>query len=203
MTQKRREAFHCATCPLSSGCWWECLRGDDLAEIAELKARIKEQPFRIACSGNRSVDVVVGTRFSHDGCVWEIVTIPRGPLSYSPDVIGGTPTIRCQLISGEPDGRFTPHMENGEVDWCADSIAANIVTPGYAFDRVRTVMRDLAEAQSVLSALTEAADIAYQHGDFRNGVTDSTGTIDEGDVRVAGPLGDALRRAKALLAKGS
>ncbi len=27
----------CATCPISSGCSWDCLRGDDLAEIAEMR----------------------------------------------------------------------------------------------------------------------------------------------------------------------
>lgn len=33
--------FNCATCPINVGCYWECLRADDLREIAELKAEIE------------------------------------------------------------------------------------------------------------------------------------------------------------------
>jgi hypothetical protein len=32
----------CAKCPISSGCSWGCIRGDDLAEIAELREGWKE-----------------------------------------------------------------------------------------------------------------------------------------------------------------
>ena len=45
--------------------------------------------------------------------------------------------------------------------------------------------------------LHSAAEAAYElllHGDFRNGVTDSTGSIDEGDVR-SGEIIDRLRGA--------
>lgn len=31
----------CATCPISSGCSWACLRGDDLAEIYVLRAALQ------------------------------------------------------------------------------------------------------------------------------------------------------------------
>lgn len=30
----------CATCPVSCGCAWDCLRGDDLAEIYTLRAAL-------------------------------------------------------------------------------------------------------------------------------------------------------------------
>lgn len=32
---------NCATCPISGGCYWACLRGDDLAEIAELRTSLQ------------------------------------------------------------------------------------------------------------------------------------------------------------------
>ena len=32
--------FKCATCPISVGCYEECLRADDLCEIAELRAEV-------------------------------------------------------------------------------------------------------------------------------------------------------------------
>lgn len=35
-------ALKCSTCMISSGCSWACIRGDDLAEIYELRAAIKE-----------------------------------------------------------------------------------------------------------------------------------------------------------------
>lgn len=31
----------CATCPISTGCSWSCLRGDDLADIYLLRAGIQ------------------------------------------------------------------------------------------------------------------------------------------------------------------
>ena len=34
--------LRCPTCPLSCGCSWDCLRGDDLAEIASLRAALSE-----------------------------------------------------------------------------------------------------------------------------------------------------------------
>lgn len=51
----------------------------------------------------------------------------------------------------------------------------------------------MTECEEVLRAV----DGLLYHGDFRNGVTDATGTIDEGDVR-AGEVHDAVR---ALLAR--
>lgn len=32
----------CATCMISSGCSWGCIRGDDLAEIAELRKALSD-----------------------------------------------------------------------------------------------------------------------------------------------------------------
>lgn len=34
-------ALKCATCPISSGCSWSCLRGDDLAKLYELSAEVE------------------------------------------------------------------------------------------------------------------------------------------------------------------
>lgn len=45
--------------------------------------------------------------------------------------------------------------------------------------------------KAALIQLIHAADAAYYQGDFRNGVTDATGTIDEGEVR----MGELLSRA--------
>ena len=43
-----RPHFKCATCPISSGCYWECLRANELCEIAELKAQIAQLKAEIA-----------------------------------------------------------------------------------------------------------------------------------------------------------
>ena len=42
-----RVHIKCATCPISSGCDWGCLRGDDLCEIASLRNALE----RIAAFG--------------------------------------------------------------------------------------------------------------------------------------------------------
>lgn len=74
-----------------------------------------------------ATDVLPGQRFEADGCVWEIIGL-TGERIYSPSGFGGTPTLNCRLISGEPDNRFTPHMKDGECEWCGDSVALHIIT---------------------------------------------------------------------------
>ena len=43
--------LHCPTCPLSCGCAWGCLRGDDLAEIACLRDRLTRMRAKYESSG--------------------------------------------------------------------------------------------------------------------------------------------------------
>lgn len=56
------------------------------------------------------------------------------------------------------------------------------------------------ELEEAYSELLAASELALDHGNFRNGVTDSTGSIDEGEVRIGGRLSDAIRRLRSLLA---
>jgi hypothetical protein len=60
--------------------------------------------------------------------------------------------------------------------------------------------RRVAELTTALKGLRDAGRLAYEQGDFKNGNTDANGVIDEGEVRIAGPLGEALRKADIVLA---
>jgi hypothetical protein len=61
---------------------------------------------------------------------------------------------------------------------------------------------DLAAARERIAALEAAmqplVDMCLVHGDFRNGVTDSSGTMDEGEVKA----GEIIRRAARILTQG-
>ena len=56
--------------------------------------------------------------------------------------------------------------------------------------------RLLKHSPEVADALVALYELALQ-GDFKNGVTDATGSIDEGDVRA----GEAINKAKIILRK--
>lgn len=75
-----------------------------------------------------SISVGIGWHFEMDECIWQIVQIV-GSGMYSPGTLGGTPTLRCKLIAGDPDGRYKPNIKNGHCDLCGDSIASAILAP--------------------------------------------------------------------------
>lgn len=51
---------------------------------------------------------------------------------------------------------------------------------------------------TAFAAIERALDLAVDQGDFRNGVTDSTGTIDEGNVKAGQILLEARRSLYTL-----
>lgn len=70
----------CATCLLSCGCHWGCLRGDDLAEIAELRSALSDAREALKCLDHPS----------GDGCGLEVIR--RGtPVKHIIDKALGKP----------------------------------------------------------------------------------------------------------------
>ena len=66
----------------------------------------------------------------------------------------------------------------------------------------RPLLARIIELETLLKQITDLALVAMP-GAFNNGVTDSTGTIDEGDVRAGQIIDDALsavRRSDAITA---
>lgn len=69
---------------------------------------------------------------------------------------------------------------------------------GTGIGRIHRI-EQLLKIEALTQELVEAAELALDQGDFKNGVTDSTGTIDEGDVKVAGRLSDAVRAVREVM----
>lgn len=63
-------------------------------------------------------------------------------------------------------------------------------------DEVMANARLIANAPELLAASEAVLEMCVHHGDFRNGVTDPTGSIDEGNV-IASRYLEALRLAIA------
>ena len=59
----------------------------------------------------------------------------------------------------------------------------------------RPLLARIAELETLLKQITDLALVAPP-GAFNNGVTDSTGTIDEGDVRAGQIIDEALRAVR-------
>ncbi len=77
--------------------------------------------------------------------------------------------------------------------------------PGFLYIHERVLFGELidcisamqAAGKGVVAAGNRLMDMLSVHGDFRNGVTDSTGSVDEGEVR-AGEIIHAARTALTL-----
>jgi len=86
----------------------------------------------------------------------------------------------------------------------AQPIASLFAEAGNVFHETGLTPRQLVEQRDALAeALKSVIENCEQHGDFRNGVTDPTGTIDEGMVAAAEFFGKARAALALSLAKGS
>lgn len=78
----------CPTCPINVGCCWNCLRGDDLAEIYELRAALRALVEAKALQGVR--EIVAG---------WNGEGREDGPYPRHSDKLGATlPKTNCGAV---------------------------------------------------------------------------------------------------------
>lgn len=98
----------------------------------------------------------------------------------------------------DADGSVVCDAHGSQFDGRREANARLIAEAGTVFHNTGLSPVQLVEmVKELKAALGGITAMCEQHGDFRNGVTDPTGTIDEGDV-VAGRV---IGSARAALAK--
>ena len=87
------------------------------------------EPLRI-CGYLGETEVRPGDRFRfpYDGgdAEWEIVR-QTGSGIYSPSGLGGCAVLACKLVTGSMPQHYERYVEDGLVEFCADSIANAII----------------------------------------------------------------------------
>lgn len=92
-------------------------------------------PERTTLTGYRgSVEAAVGDTFTlampSDG-TWRIVEF-TSERTYSPSGFGGTPSVWCRLVEGDPQRWAAYRRADGCVELCGDSIASALIAGGGA-----------------------------------------------------------------------
>ncbi len=109
----------------------------------------------------------------------------------------------CAVIAGDVWITYSSGNERTPIQERSAN-ASLIAEAGTVHHETGLTPRQLVEQRDALAeALKSVIENCEQHGDFRNGVTDPTGTIDEGMVAAAEFFGKARAALALSLAKGA
>ena len=73
------------------------------------------------------VEANVGDLFRDGTVEWEIVSF-KGGHTYSPSSLGETGIVACKIVAGALPSYWQKYvLDDGSVDWCADSVAAKML----------------------------------------------------------------------------
>jgi hypothetical protein len=82
----------------------------------------------LRCSSG-AIEAKVGDHFTDSNGEWEIVSFKENELTYSPDVLGGTPTVVVKPVGRNLDPWFQKYANaDSSIDFCGDSVAAAMLT---------------------------------------------------------------------------